>query len=117
MGSKQVCVAFARIADLGCLLGASPLNKQRGCWEYQIDEHWFIAVNGHKAPTKTKGGVEVEPYNCYVEFNGWPAGLFTPFGGAIAAGEAANEDAFIKALDEAILTNGWSEWARARKLI
>jgi len=32
----------------------------------------------------------VPPFNCYVEFNGWPAGVFNPFGGIIAAGELAN---------------------------
>ncbi len=102
MPTKQVCTVFAKIADLACLLGVANLNQRDDCWEYQIDSHWFIAVNGHETPTKTKDGIEVEPFGCYVKFNGWPAGLFNPFGGAIAAGTLANEDAFIKALDNAI---------------
>lgn len=103
MATKQVCTAFAKIADLACLLGAVSINKFKGCWEHQINEHWFVAVNGHKTPMKTKKGIKVEPFGCYVEFNGWPAGLFNPFGGTIAAGNLANEDAFIKAIDEAII--------------
>ena len=108
MGTGQVCEAFAKIADLACVLGAVNLKKREGCWEHQIDKHWFIAINAHETTTKTKAGIEVEPFGCYVEFNGWPAGLFTPFGGMIAAGELANECTFIKAVEKAIQMNGQS---------
>lgn len=107
MSSKieQICTAFDRIAELGIVLGVSPLNKIDGCWECQIDEHWWIAVNGHKTAIKTSDGIKVEPYTCFVKFNGWPAGVFDPVnGGVIAAGTLANEDAFIKAIEEKIAT-------------
>jgi hypothetical protein len=44
----------------------------------------------------------IQPFFCYVEYNEWPAGLFTPYDGAMAAGTAANEDALIAALEAAI---------------
>lgn len=43
-------------------------------------------------------GVTVEPFHCYIEFNGWPAGVVAPWGGVIAAGDVANEAAFLAAV-------------------
>jgi len=79
--------------------GAAPLNKHAGCWERRIDEHWWIAVNGREEEISCSKGAAVPPFNCYVEFNGWPAGVFNPFGGIIAAGELANEETFAAALE------------------
>ena len=87
--------------------GAKDLKNHPGCWESQVDEGWFIALNGHKDPMLTSGGagkgdvvhpIPVEPYTVYVEWNGWPAGILTPFGGTLAAGEAANPETFVAAL-------------------
>jgi hypothetical protein len=95
--------AFDKIAALGCLAGAAPLSQFAACWEYQVDAQWRIAVNGHDVPKKTADDVQtVAPFECYVEYNGWPAGSFNPYGGVIAAGSCANEDAFIAALDAEI---------------
>lgn len=49
----------------------------------------------------TSGKTEVPAFHCYVEFNGWPAGLLSPYDGTFAAGEAANEETFIAALEQA----------------
>jgi len=93
-------VSFALIAKLCEALGVSHINKLDGCWEYKLDDNWFIAVNGHRKAMKANG-VTVQPFHCYVEFNGWPAGDLSPFGGWIAADAEANEDAFIQALKAA----------------
>lgn len=78
---------------------AQPMNKHSGCWSLQIDDSWFIAVNGHKTPMAAKpNGSEVPPFSCYVEFNGWPAGIIDPGGGCIAAGTAANMETLIEAI-------------------
>jgi hypothetical protein len=47
---------------------------------------------------------KLEPGECYVKFNGWPAGLFSIVSGdgVIAAGEIANYQAFCEALRNAI---------------
>lgn len=40
-----------------------------------------------------------DDYQAKIKYNGWPAGIIDPRGGVIAAGEAANEDAFIAAIE------------------
>jgi hypothetical protein len=93
---------FLLIADLAIKDDMAPLNKHEACWERQVGEHWWIAVNGHKENKKCSHGTKVPPFNCYVEFNGWPAGLFDPFDGIIAAGSVGNEEAFAAALEAEI---------------
>ena len=88
-----------KVADLALALGVESYTTLPACWEHQVDEHWLIKVNGHK---ETIDGIE--PAWMMVWFNGWPAGSVHPvLGGVIAAGEIANEDTFIAALDAAIL--------------
>ena len=94
---------FMLLARLATKDDAAPLNKHPGCWERGIGS-WWIAVNGHRDAIKCSHGAEVPPFNCYVEFNGWPAGLFDPRGGIIAAGDAANEETFAAAVEAEIGT-------------
>lgn len=96
-------VAFKRILELGIALKIPPLNTHDGCWEYQVDERWFFAANGHDEPHKISNGPEVvSPYTVYVKYNGWPAGVLDYSGGCLADGECANEDTLIAALESAI---------------
>lgn len=102
---RAISTAFALIADLAVSLGVENIKeKYPDCWEHQIDDYWWIAVNGHKEAKKASMGIEVLPFHCYVEFNGFPAGIFSPFGGSIVAGKLANEDTFIKAIQKQIAT-------------
>ena len=89
---------FSKVVDLMLALGVEGINTLPGCWEHQVDEHWFIKVNGHKEPIDN-----IQPYEMIVWFNGWPAGVIHPDRGVIAAGTLVNEDTFIAALDAAIL--------------
>lgn len=50
---------------------------------------WKVAVNG-KRESITVDGAVVSPYHAVVWFDGFPAGNFSPVGGAIAAGEQAS---------------------------
>ena len=45
---------------------------------------------------------KLQTYTVAVWYQGWLAGLFTPFGGVFAAGEGANEDTFLAAIDTAL---------------
>ena len=99
--SDNVCEAFAKLCDMAIALGAAPMNKHAACWEHQVDAQWWVAFNGHPEAKETSKGHQVEPFHCYVEYNGWPAGIFMPYGGCIAAGEGANENTFIAALARA----------------
>lgn len=102
--ADRISEAFAKIAALAAHDGVKAINELEGCWEREIGE-WWIAVNGHTENTACSRGASVWPFNCYVEFNGWPAGMFDPYCGIIvASGEAANEDALIAAID-ALLDN------------
>lgn len=100
--SDEISLAFASVCELATTLGARNIKDLPGCWETQIDGRWYVAVNGHNVETKTSRGAEVPPFHCYVEFNGWPAGIFSPRGGVIAAGAAANEDTFVAACQKRI---------------
>lgn len=101
--TPPICNAYYLVAELGLALDAGPLTKHPACWECQIDRLWRIAINGHNAPKRCSfAEVPIEPYHCYIEFNGWPAGIMTPFGGTIAAGSVANEETFMQALRERI---------------
>lgn len=96
--TESISEAFEAIVELAQAMGVSKINQLPGCWEVQVDDQWRISLNGHAEPTKDSLGHEVPPYHCSVDFNGWPAGIFSPKGGIIAAGAAANEDALIEAL-------------------
>jgi len=51
---------------------------------------------GRKSGDVLKGKTH-DPIHCAVLYNGWLAGVFSPAGGWIAAGEGANENTFIAA--------------------
>lgn len=95
-------LAVAKLAELVLAAGGAPLNKHEGCWEHQLDEHWWIAWNGHREDRSCSRAASVPPFHCFVEYNGWPAGLIQPYGGIIAAGAAANENTFIAAIEAAL---------------
>ena len=97
-----ICAAFMAVAELCEARGEHPINKYEGCWECTVDERWKLAVNGHKeAKVCSLSDAPIEPFTCYVTFNGWPAFIFNPYGGGGAAGEAANEDTFLAAVKAA----------------
>ena len=93
---------FVLVAELAKKDGVARIDKLDGCWERQIGEQWWIAINGHTELVDCSRGAKVPPFNCYVEFNGWPAGIFSPYEGMIAAGEAANEETFAAAIEAEI---------------
>ena len=99
---QPISEAFALITELGIALGAAPLSKFAGCWEHSLGDRWFIAVNGHRTPTKTSTGLDVPPFHAYVEHGGWPGGLLTPFVGTMVGGLEAEDD-LIAELKRAIL--------------
>ena len=98
---KSITEVFVEIAALAERIGVAPINALLGCWEHQVDPHWWIAVNGHAEPVQCSMGTKVPSFSAYVQFNGWPAGIINPFGGTLVAADAANEDTFIAALQAA----------------
>lgn len=89
---------FDETIKLALALGASSIKDLPGCWECEVDDQWWVAINGHDAPCKCSHGASVDPFTAYFEFNGWPCAMVAAWGGDILSGEAANEHALIAAL-------------------
>lgn len=105
MATAQNRPIFVLLADIAKKDGVSGISKLPGLWERRIDDHWEIAVNGHNETiewpqTKDRMGCRIESCHCAVMFNGCLAGILNPYGGIIAAGKLANEQAFIEALEK-----------------
>lgn len=87
--------------------GIPGIGKLPGLWERKLDERWTIWVNGHTEPLPAGSldgaKMQVLPGDCYVEYNGWPAGSFSLINGQgmIAAGSGANYQTFCAALRDA----------------
>lgn len=89
--------------------GVVPLNSLPGLWKRKIDDWWTIWINAHKKPLAISdeqhktGGIEVPPFDCYVEFEGWPCGSFSLATGqcCFSAGPAASFETFCEALKAA----------------
>lgn len=96
--TERISLAADAVARLAMKRG---VNANGRTLALAVDEHWTVFVNGSDAPV-THHGCEVPRFHMYVEFNGFPAGLFSPYGGIIAGGSAANEDTFIAAIEAAI---------------
>lgn len=100
---RPLSAVFLKLADLALAHGIKGIKQLPACWEVQIDEHWWAAVNGHDKPTACSRSVMPVPaFSAYLQFNGWPAGMLDPFGGFLAAGHLANEANLIAAIDAAI---------------
>lgn len=102
--SEQLSTTFMAIADYAVATGQAPIKDK--VWKVRLDDHWEFAVSGMKEPQIVRmEGSDTEhtldPFHAYVEFNGWPAGVFSPYGGSFAAGEMANEQTFCEALKKA----------------
>lgn len=84
--TRAVSEAFLLIMELGLALGVNPVTQFAGCWEHRLGERWLVALNGHRTLVTTSTGAEVPPFHVYVERDGWPVGLLTPFGGTMLPG-------------------------------
>lgn len=82
--------------------GAAKINQLPGIWESTIDEHWVIQCNGHPETID-----HILPYSWSIEYNGFPAGILSIHGeGILCAGEMANEQALIAAIERKMNSKG-----------
>jgi hypothetical protein len=98
LSEQAISAAFDAIAQYAIAKGHAPIKGK--LYHVKLDDRWEFWVNATDKPQEADGA-PVNPYECYVKFNGWPAGLFTPYGGTFAAGSAANEESFCEALKAA----------------
>jgi hypothetical protein len=92
---------FALIAQLADARGIRNLKDRPGCWEVELPDGWYFAVNGHGRDTTCSKGAAVPPYNAYVEWQGTPCAFINPHGGPFLGGDLGAE-AFCDALQAAI---------------
>lgn len=110
-----MAIAYGLVIELAIALGVpQPLG---GLWTCDVDGRWEVALNGGDEPVDWCG-FSVPRFMCAVAFNGWPAGLFGPFGGTLAAGRVANEESLCEALRTKIAAhdaNAGIVWARPER--
>lgn len=85
------------LVELARLLGLENIRRNEGCCEIVVDGQWKVAVNPHDSPM-VHNSVEIKPFHTFIWFNGWPAGMMTPFDGCFVQGTKASEDEFIIAM-------------------
>lgn len=90
--------AFDLVVELCMATGNTPVTKHAGCWEYDIDAHWRIAVNGRRWPMRSIAGIEIPARHCYATYDGRPAALFGPHNGVFVNGHNINRDALCRAI-------------------
>jgi hypothetical protein len=84
--------------------GTPGIGRLPGLWHRKIDERWTLWANGQLKPVELRDGFMIQPGDCYIEFNGWPAGSLSLITGEgiLAAGTAANMLEFCAALRSAV---------------
>lgn len=85
------------LVELAGLLGLENISRKEGCCEIVVDDQWKVAVNPHDSPM-VHNSVLIKPFHTFIWFNGWPAGMMTPFDGCFIESSTANEDEFIRAM-------------------
>jgi len=113
--TRDISLLFTRICELGLAVRkGEPISRVEGAWEHAFTRggnEWKVSVNGHRFPVPDTDapGAEIRPFEAHVRFNGWPFAILNPYGGGvIGAGEAANEDTCIAALEAEIQSVGGS---------
>ncbi len=101
MRQDRVCTVFYAVSKLCEVLKEAPIRDK--VWENQIDEHWFIKINGHSKEMKG-----IPAYCMTIEYDGFPAGIISPFDGMMVSGEVINEDALIAAMKKKLVGLGVS---------
>jgi hypothetical protein len=88
--TMQICELWATIIERMAAVHGAPLPKTKLKLGSQ-SKGWFVMLNNTGAEVD-----DVPEFSVFVEWNGFPAGIIDQFGGVLAAGDAANEDAFRK---------------------
>lgn len=97
---------FVMVALLAKKMGKTPLNHR--LFIHRLDPNWTVVINGCDIEKGFKD-YRIPPGHCLVEYDDWPAGLFTPHGGFFKQNPEypeANEKAFIRAIKYATDSGG-----------
>lgn len=107
---ERLCEPFILVAERFAELHGAPLPK--GLLSIG-EETTGMECKGWRVRLNTTGEKidDVDAFTAKVEWNGWPAGILNPYGGCIAAGEAANLGTFLEWLPTAALAPAKGETA------
>ena len=102
----KVVAVLEPILELAAVHGVSRIDELDGAWEIAIDEHWYLAVNGHEervfVDPPDRMGVTIPPFNFCLWYDCWLAALFHPYGGQIVAAPEVSEEIFVEAVRQHI---------------
>lgn len=75
--------AYYAVCVLAHRLGVTDLHKRRSCWEFQVDEHYWLAFNPTDIPRECSTGSRVSPFSIFVRYRDrygdtWPVGECCP---------------------------------------
>lgn len=90
---------YLLVLELAQKMGKTPV--QHRLFIHRLNEFWVVVINGCSIPKGFKD-YKIDPGFCFVEYDDWPAGLFTPYGGQFVRNENASEEIFLGLLKEAI---------------
>lgn len=102
---------FCTVVELAVARDVRRIADMEGCWEVELDGHWWLGVNGHRYAVRSTspGGEElaVAGQSGVICRRGrsldWVmVGWFTPYGTAWLGGWRGHEGALIEALNGAI---------------
>jgi len=114
MSTTAIPVLMDRVAQLVIARKQAPLSQYTSPLHVPISgsqtRGWDLWINGAREKRKIVGadegtmanGCDVPPFTVAVFWNGWLAGFISPGGGTMCAGEVANEDALLAAIEEQI---------------
>jgi hypothetical protein len=90
-----IAEAFELVRQLAVRRGWIPIGYRR----IPLSGGFVVTVNGTSDERTDDEGMTIPPFHASVWRNGWPGGIFTMFGGTLAAGI---EDPLIDALRRAV---------------
>ena len=91
--NPPICELYSLLAEYCLSTGARSVKDVPGCWEHQIDEHWWVAANG-QSTRQDCSRLDGVPAFCFVLFYGdlpWPTVLVGPYEGRIVGGRELGE--------------------------
>ncbi|MCA1909434.1 MAG: hypothetical protein LDL39_13835 [Magnetospirillum sp.] len=101
---SQISAAFAAVCALAVHDGHKNLTGRPGCWERQVDAHWWVAFNPHRQVTEcSRDRQQLPPLSVLIEHDNFPVGIVGPEGGIIIrptrdASPSDAERAFLNAV-------------------
>jgi hypothetical protein len=94
----RVSLAMAAVGRLHKRLGLDPISELPGCWEVQVDDRWWFAVNGLRYDAPCSRDILVPPKHLVVTWRQFPVATCSRYSGDWVNRPGVTEDDFIAAV-------------------